>query len=67
MAMNIDPSLGEKLKSVTIMGGNLYGIGNRSMCAEFNFHYDPEAAFVVLNRLPKTVCYFTIVVFFGSY
>jgi len=60
MALNLDPSIGEKLKSITIMGGNMYGIGNITTTAEFNFYADPEAAFVVLDRLPKS-CVGTII------
>ena len=33
------------------MGGNSEGIGNITTCAEFNFHADPETAFVVKNDL----------------
>ena len=39
-----------KLSGLVIMGGNSEGIGNITICAEFNFHADPEAAFVVLQR-----------------
>jgi len=60
MAMNMDPSIGEKLKSLTIMGGNIHGVGNITNSAEFNFYADPEAAFVVLDRLPKS-CIGTII------
>ena len=35
------------------MGGNTESIGNTSLTAEFNFHADPESAFVVLD---KTSC-----------
>lgn len=48
--MSIDPHLTDKLISLEIMGGNLTGTGNVSVTAEFNFHADPEAAYVVLNR-----------------
>ncbi len=36
--------------SQIIMGGNKDGLGNVTTCAEFNFHADPEAAKVVLER-----------------
>ena len=60
IALNLDATIGEKLKSITIMGGNIHGIGNISSNAEFNFYADPEAAFVVLDRLPKS-CAGTII------
>ena len=42
-------------KSLTIMGGTNTGAGNVTTTAEFNFWYDPEAVFVVLDRIPPTV------------
>ncbi|KAM3935956.1 uncharacterized protein RB166_003040 isoform 1-T3 [Leptodactylus fuscus] len=50
LAVKIDPSLPKKLNKLHIMGGNLEGRGNRTVCAEFNFYLDPEAAFIVLNE-----------------
>ena len=44
-----------KLKGLVIMGGNSEGIGNITTCAEFNFHADPEAAFVVLQRCNSSI------------
>jgi len=55
LAMGLDIEFGAKLKSLTIMGGNVTGCGNTTACAEFNFYHDPEAAHCVLTRLPKTV------------
>ncbi|XP_006819615.1 nucleoside hydrolase-like [Saccoglossus kowalevskii] len=49
MAMRMDPGFTEKLKSLTVMGGNIYGRGNITLCGEFNFAMDPEAAYIVLN------------------
>ena len=37
------------------MGGTNTGAGNVTTTAEFNFWYDPEAVFVVLDRIPPTV------------
>lgn len=35
----------------------LIGVGNITACAEFNFYFDPEAAFIVTNedRITKTI------------
>merc|ERR1711892_772791 len=49
-AMLNDPPLSGRLSELVIMGGNFEAIGNVSEAAEFNFHADPEAAFLVLNR-----------------
>ncbi|XP_047227238.1 inosine-uridine preferring nucleoside hydrolase-like [Girardinichthys multiradiatus] len=49
LAVRMDPCLPGKLKGLYIMGGNTESRGNTSVCAEFNFAADPEAAFVVLN------------------
>ncbi|WAR07019.1 IUNH-like protein [Mya arenaria] len=51
LAIRQDPGLGRKLAGVTIMGGNTQGVGNSTVCAEFNFAADPDAAFVVLQEL----------------
>ncbi|KAM8872135.1 inosine-uridine preferring nucleoside hydrolase-like [Synchiropus picturatus] len=50
LAVKMDPSLPSKLKSLYIMGGNIESRGNTSVCGEFNFVADPEAAFVVLSK-----------------
>ncbi len=49
LALKSDPSVASQLKEVVIMGGNMEGVGNASIAAEFNFHSDPEAAYVVLD------------------
>ncbi|XP_067670247.1 nucleoside hydrolase-like [Haliotis asinina] len=51
LALKIDPEFGKKVKNVYIMGGNYKGIGNVTMSGEFNFHSDPEAAFISLHGL----------------
>lgn len=53
-ALDIESTFTEKLKSVTIMGGNLYGIGNMTLTAEFNFWFDWDAAFKVVNGISKS-------------
>ncbi|XP_030613508.1 inosine-uridine preferring nucleoside hydrolase [Archocentrus centrarchus] len=50
LAMRMDPSLPSKLKALYIMGGNTESRGNTTVCGEFNFTADPEAAYVVLNE-----------------
>ncbi|EDW48786.1 pyrimidine-specific ribonucleoside hydrolase RihA [Drosophila sechellia] len=40
-----------KIGRVYIMGGNIFGKGNVTKSAEFNFMMDPEAAHITLERL----------------
>ncbi|CAN9498237.1 unnamed protein product [Ophioblennius macclurei] len=49
LAVLLDPSLPKKLKALYIMGGNTESRGNTSVCGEFNFVADPEAAHIVLD------------------
>ncbi|XP_008432876.1 inosine-uridine preferring nucleoside hydrolase-like isoform X2 [Poecilia reticulata] len=49
LAVRMDPTLPGKLKGLYIMGGNTESRGNTTVCGEFNFAADPEAAYVVLN------------------
>uniref|UniRef100_A0A3Q4HWN8 Inosine-uridine preferring nucleoside hydrolase-like n=1 Tax=Neolamprologus brichardi TaxID=32507 RepID=A0A3Q4HWN8_NEOBR len=50
-AVQLDPSLPKKLKALYIMGGTIEGArGNTTICGEFNFVCDPEAAYIVLDR-----------------
>ncbi|KAM4558287.1 inosine-uridine preferring nucleoside hydrolase [Odontesthes bonariensis] len=49
LAVRMDPSLPSKLRGVYVMGGNTESRGNTTVCAEFNFAADPEAAYIVLN------------------
>lgn len=51
LAIRMDPQFGRRLKHCYIMGGNYEGKGNMTVSAEFNFYFDPEAAYVVLNQL----------------
>ncbi|KAM7365283.1 hypothetical protein PAMP_016226 [Pampus punctatissimus] len=50
VAVQLDPSLPEKLKALYIMGGNVESRGNTTSCGEFNFVADTEAAYIVLDR-----------------
>ena len=54
--INVDPSFSSQLKSVMLMGGNSHGEGNITVCGEFNFHADPEAAKVVIDRIECPIC-----------
>ncbi|XP_028991562.1 inosine-uridine preferring nucleoside hydrolase [Betta splendens] len=49
LAVRIDPTLPSKLRGLYIMGGNTESRGNTTVCGEFNFVADPEAAYIVLN------------------
>ncbi|MCJ8732447.1 hypothetical protein PDJAM_G00211350 [Pangasius djambal] len=49
LAVKLDPTLPQKLKALYIMGGNTDSRGNTTICGEFNFAADPEAAYIVLN------------------
>ena len=51
LACQLDPGISSKLKDVVIMGGNFEAKGNSHVSAEFNFHFDVEAAYIVLNKL----------------
>ncbi|KAL6115345.1 uncharacterized protein ACO6RY_00216 [Pungitius sinensis] len=50
VAVQLDPSFPKKLKALYIMGGNVESRGNTTVCGEFNFVADPEAAYIVLDR-----------------
>ncbi|XP_078078998.1 nucleoside hydrolase-like [Mustelus asterias] len=50
LAFKMDPTFPSKLKHLYIMGGNTESRGNVTMCSEFNFAADPEAAYIVLNH-----------------
>ncbi|KAJ7319684.1 hypothetical protein JRQ81_019195 [Phrynocephalus forsythii] len=50
LAVKMDPALPKNLKNLFIMGGNTEALGNTTICGEFNFATDPEAAYVVLNE-----------------
>ncbi|XP_034036541.1 inosine-uridine preferring nucleoside hydrolase [Thalassophryne amazonica] len=50
LAVRLDPSFPQKLKDLYIMGGNMEGKGNVTLCAEFNFATDPESAYIVLEE-----------------
>lgn len=49
LLLKAHPCVRDKIKEITIMGGNRHGVGNITRAAEFNFHCDPEAAFIVFQ------------------
>ncbi len=49
IALNVEPSFPEYLRSLVIMGGAYFVPGNVTPAAEFNFYCDPEAADQVLR------------------
>uniref|UniRef100_A0A1A8MBN1 Inosine/uridine-preferring nucleoside hydrolase domain-containing protein n=1 Tax=Nothobranchius pienaari TaxID=704102 RepID=A0A1A8MBN1_9TELE len=50
LAVRLDPCFPNKLRDLYIMGGNMEGKGNVTLCAEFNFAMDPESAYIVLEE-----------------
>ncbi|AWP00784.1 putative inosine-uridine preferring nucleoside hydrolase-like [Scophthalmus maximus] len=50
VAVQLEPSFPEKLKALYITGGNCDSRGNTTVCGEFNFVANPEAAHTVLDR-----------------
>ncbi|XP_002732851.1 nucleoside hydrolase-like [Saccoglossus kowalevskii] len=51
MAVRMDADFRKKVKDLTVMGGNINSRGNITVCGEFNFAMDPEAACIVLNSM----------------
>jgi purine nucleosidase len=62
MALEIDPKLADRLRTVTVMGGHFSKAGADEVAADFNFWFDPESAHEVLNSgldirvVPLDVC-----------
>ncbi|CAG7821740.1 unnamed protein product [Allacma fusca] len=48
MAVRLEPGLRKTLREIVVMGGNTEAVGNTTVCGEFNFRVDPEAAHVTL-------------------
>lgn len=54
-ALQRDPTLPERIGGISIMGGGTFG--NVTAAAEFNVHFDPEAADIVLRcGAPLVLC-----------
>jgi len=52
LALRLDPSLSGRIARLLVMGGAVTGRGNITATAEFNVHFDPEAAQIVLQSFP---------------
>jgi len=52
IAQKLDPYFGSRLKEMYIMGGNMFGVGMMptNPSAEYNFHMDPESAYIVFTE-----------------
>ncbi|KAF5283388.1 hypothetical protein FQA39_LY04764 [Lamprigera yunnana] len=57
LAAKFDGQLFNKVKECFIMGGNHQGVGNETSSGEYNFFFDPEAAYIVLKKIicPTTI------------
>ncbi|RMH93295.1 nucleoside hydrolase [Lysobacter pythonis] len=49
LALKLDPSLPSRIARLVVMGGAVNGRGNITPFAEFNTHFDPEAAHIVFE------------------
>lgn len=56
LALRLDPKFTSRLAGFYAMGGNTTALGNITVCGEFNFTCDPEAARVVLEGSEQVIC-----------
>jgi len=54
LALSLDTSFSQKVKTMTIMGGSHLCRGNTTFSSEFNIYSDPEAGNIVFSLFPKT-------------
>lgn len=54
LALKLDPSLPGRIARLVVMGGAVNGRGNITPFAEFNTHFDPEAAHLVFDAFAMT-------------
>lgn len=52
LALRLDPELPARVPRLLVMGGAVTAHGNITASAEFNIHFDPEAARVVFDAWP---------------
>ncbi len=54
VALQLDPDLPQKVKSLHVMGGAIHAHGNTpNLSAEYNVYSDPEAAHIVFQAWPE--------------
>ena len=53
LALKLDPALPTRIDRLVVMGGAVNGRGNITPFAEFNTHFDPEAAHLVFEAFPR--------------
>ncbi|MGY0505076.1 nucleoside hydrolase [Luteimonas sp. e5] len=53
LALKLDPALPSRIARLVVMGGAVNGRGNITPFAEFNTHFDPEAAHLVFSAFPE--------------
>ncbi|GAB4820073.1 hypothetical protein N2152v2_007119 [Parachlorella kessleri] len=52
LAAKLDPAFPQNVKAVVVMGG-ADGPGNATADVEYNFYWDPEAAYVLIQKFPR--------------
>lgn len=52
LALALDPTLPQRVARLVVMGGAVTAHGNITPAAEFNIHFDPEAARIVFEAFP---------------
>lgn len=53
LALRLDPTLPERIARLVVMSGAVNGRGNITPYAEFNAHFDPEAAHIVFGAFAQ--------------
>ncbi len=53
LALALDPTLPQRVARLVVMGGAVTARGNITPAAEFNIHFDPEAARIVFAAFPR--------------
>jgi purine nucleosidase len=55
LAVNLDPTLPQRVSKLIVMGAAWQARGNQSSAAEFNFYVDPESVRVVFDRFNDVI------------